>query len=99
MGGSKWTVSAFRLYTTFVDWEWAGAAPYQMLCSPPRWLLFKPPIDWESTQQSKLIERYMACFQVFLRVLQEEEERNREYVQTSERMSSLMRSAMNDGKF
>jgi hypothetical protein len=30
-----------------VDWEWAYAAPYQMLYSPPRWLLIKKLIRWD----------------------------------------------------
>lgn len=28
-----------------LDWEWAYAAPFQMLYSSPRWLLLKKPLD------------------------------------------------------
>jgi len=82
-----------------VDWEWSWAAPYQMLYSPPRWLLLKPPIDWDREQLPELMERYKSCFQVYIRVF-EEEESKMECVQAeaSQKMSFFMRSAMDDGK-
>ncbi|KAL4807438.1 hypothetical protein BDV18DRAFT_167968 [Aspergillus unguis] len=35
-----------------LDWEWAYAAPFQMLYSPPRWLLLKKPFDWDAEDVS-----------------------------------------------
>ncbi|EAW15264.1 phosphotransferase family protein [Aspergillus clavatus NRRL 1] len=45
-----------------LDWEWAYAAPFQMLYSSPRWLLLKKPFDWDD----------------FINVLEEEEQKRAE---------------------
>ncbi|KAJ5638943.1 uncharacterized protein N7484_006805, partial [Penicillium longicatenatum] len=37
-----------------LDWEWAYTAPFQMLYSPPRWLLLKRPFDWEDEDVSSM---------------------------------------------
>ncbi|KAL4956341.1 hypothetical protein BDW69DRAFT_203338 [Aspergillus filifer] len=36
-----------------LDWEWSYAAPFQMLYSPPRWLLLKKPFDWNDVDVSR----------------------------------------------
>jgi hypothetical protein len=80
-----------------LDWEWAYAGPYQMMFSPPRWLLMRLPIDWERTPNLNFRERYMSHFQYFTQIMQEEEEKRN--MINDERMSSLMRQSMDDGKF
>lgn len=84
-----------------IDWEWAYAAPYQMFCSAPRWLLIKNPIFWAAPNSSEF-HRYNACLEVFLDELKREEsERNKVAPQLGlqDRLSDLMRKSMSDGKF
>ncbi|KAF2462601.1 uncharacterized protein BDR25DRAFT_338215 [Lindgomyces ingoldianus] len=84
-----------------IDWEWAYAAPYQMFCSAPRWLLIKNPIFWAAPNGSEF-HRYNACLEIFLDELKREEsERNKVTPQLGlqDRLSDLMRKSMSDGKF
>ncbi|OCK73946.1 hypothetical protein K432DRAFT_430305 [Lepidopterella palustris CBS 459.81] len=84
-----------------IDWEWAYAAPYQMFCSAPRWLLIKNPIFWATPKGSEF-DRYNACLELFLDELnREEDERNKDKPQLKpqEKLSSLMRKSMSDGRF
>jgi hypothetical protein len=88
-----------------LDWEWTYAAPYQMLCSPPRWLLIKKPIDWvvRDPPLESYFSQYKSYFEKFVKILEEEErKRLKDAPMTSsadEKMSSLMRQSMDDGKF
>lgn len=54
-----------------IDWEWAYAGPYQLLFSPPRWLLLKRPDDWDAKDEHFVPDRYMEYFQIFVRALEE----------------------------
>ncbi|KAF2241873.1 hypothetical protein BU26DRAFT_535226 [Trematosphaeria pertusa] len=84
-----------------IDWEWAYAAPYQMFCSAPRWLLIKNPIFWAAPNGSEF-HRYNACLEIFLDELKREEsERNKVTPQLGlqDGLSDLMRKSMSDGKF
>ncbi|KAL5313679.1 hypothetical protein ACEPPN_018100 [Leptodophora sp. 'Broadleaf-Isolate-01'] len=88
-----------------VDWEWAYAAPYQMLYSPPRWLLIKKPIRWNNEDSPiTYLSQYKSYFQKFVRILEEEESKRARDVapppaSKDERMSSLLQQSMDDGKF
>jgi hypothetical protein len=96
--------------TAVLDWEWCYAAPYQFLYSPPCWLLLKPPVDWRDDymEDVDLLDRYMPKFELFVRVLEEQE--NKRIQRTGSlssqsidnrppRMSTLMRQSMADGTF
>ncbi|OBT80281.1 hypothetical protein VF21_00578 [Pseudogymnoascus sp. 05NY08] len=87
-----------------LDWEWAYTAPYQMLYSPPRWLLIKKPIHWdvEDLPHISYLSQYKSQFQIFVKILEEVESQREQDMGTTltgEKMSSLMRKSMNDGKF
>ena len=78
-----------------VDWERAYAAPYQMLYSPPRWLLIRKPIRWDDEDSPiPYLSRCKFYLQKFIQILEEEESKRvqDEALLTSkdERMSSLM---------
>ncbi|KAF2455601.1 hypothetical protein BDY21DRAFT_395994 [Lineolata rhizophorae] len=84
-----------------IDWEWAYAAPYQMFCSAPRWLLIKNPVFWATPYGSEF-HRYNECLELFLDELaREESERNKVKPQPElqDRLSDLMRKSMSDGRF
>ena len=53
-----------------LDWEWSYAAPYQLFSSPPPWLAFDRPRDFEMQD----IELYGALLQVFLSELRHQED-------------------------
>jgi hypothetical protein len=87
-----------------LDWEWAFSAPYQMLYPPPRWLIIKKPIhlDVEDHPHIPYVSQYKSQFQKFVKILEEvESQRQRDMGTTlsGEKMSSLMRKSMDDGKF
>ncbi|KFX93034.1 hypothetical protein O988_07031 [Pseudogymnoascus sp. VKM F-3808] len=87
-----------------LDWEWAYTAPYQMLYSPPRWLLIKKPIHWDADDNPEVpyLSQYKSQFQIFVQILEvEESQRARDMGRTltGEIMSNLMRKSMDDGKF
>ena len=77
-----------------LDWEWAYTAPFQMLYSPPRWLLLKKPFDWEDEDVSK----YNSLLKLFTKVLDEEQQKRAE-ICSMPRMAALMRESMEDGRF
>lgn len=77
-----------------LDWEWAYTAPFQMLYSPPRWLLLKRPFDWEDEDVSK----YNYLLNVFTNVLDEEQQKRAES-RSMPSMATLMRESMKDGRF
>ncbi|BDD62831.1 hypothetical protein MAP00_007789 [Monascus purpureus] len=77
-----------------LDWEWAYTAPFQMLYSPPRWLLLKRPFDWEDEDVSK----YNSLLKVFTNVLDEEQQKRAKSCLVPS-MATLMRESMEDGRF
>ncbi|KAH8702851.1 kinase-like domain-containing protein [Phaeosphaeriaceae sp. PMI808] len=82
-----------------VDWEWTYAGPYQLLFSPPSWLILEDPTSWTASGEV----RYREKFQIFLKSL-EDEEAQREIetgteVLPEEKMSVLMRQSMENGEF
>lgn len=74
-----------------LDWEWSYAAPYQMLFSPPRWLLLKRPSNWDDED----ISRYTGLVKRFVKILTEEDDKRGK--KTS--MGVLMQQSLDDGKF
>jgi hypothetical protein len=82
-----------------IDWEWTYAGPYQFLFSPPSWLILERPTSWTSSGEA----RYRAQLLVFLKSLEEEEAQREvemgEEVPADQKMSTLMRQSMEDGKF
>ena len=77
-----------------LDWEWAYAAPFQMLYSPPRWLLIKKPYNWSDED----IHRYKTLLELFIGILDEEENKRKER-RSMPSMATLMRESMEDMKF
>jgi hypothetical protein len=88
-----------------LDWEWAYAGPYQMLYSPPRWLLIKKPIDWDMGDRPlvSFLSQYKTRFQKFVQILEEEEDKRAKDATVTnsadDKMSTLMRQSMDDRKF
>lgn len=88
-----------------LDWEWAYAAPYQIFYSPPRWLLIKKPITWDTGDRplASFLSKYQDHFQKFVQILEEEEDKRARDAGVNpwevEKMSALMRQSMEDGKF
>lgn len=82
-----------------IDWEWTYTAPYQFLFSPPSWLILANPTSW--TNRSEAL--YKAKFPIFLKSLEEEEAQREKKmaitVPADQKMSTLMRQSMEDGKF
>ncbi|KAE8164665.1 hypothetical protein BDV40DRAFT_298230 [Aspergillus tamarii] len=62
-----------------VDIEWVYAGPAQLFGSAPWWLLLDRPVndewDFEDGEAPKTTDRYFECFEIFIRVLEEEETR------------------------
>lgn len=77
-----------------LDWEWAYTAPFQMLYSPPRWLLLKKPCDWENED----VSRYNSLLKVFTNVLEEEQHKRAESCSMPS-MAGLMRQSIENGRF
>lgn len=74
-----------------LDWEWVYAAPYQILFSPPRWLLIKRPSDWDDTD----ISRYKGLLKRFIDILNEEDSKRA----TRTHIGVLMQQSWGDGMF
>jgi hypothetical protein len=55
----------------WIDLEWTYAAPYQMLYSPPRWLLLWNPCRW--AEIPGLMDSFKLKFEIFHKILVEEE--------------------------
>lgn len=83
-----------------LDWEWAYSGPFQLLYSPPRWLLLQKPLNWTNPQGSDMA-RYTECFERFLTELKQEEDKRNHSQGTieQEKLSELMQTSMKDGKF
>ena len=62
--------------TAVLDWEWSYSAPKQMLHSPPRWLIIRRPMHWDTRApwEDSCSARYLECFTIFVKILAEEEE-------------------------
>lgn len=74
-----------------VDWEWSYAGPYQLFCSPPRWLLLQRPNIW-SREDDRLIQ-YQRHLDMFLIALEEQEESTSE----ANRVSTVMKKLQREG--
>ncbi|KAK0101218.1 hypothetical protein ONS95_012799 [Cadophora gregata] len=55
----------------WIDLEWTYAAPYQMLYSPPRWLLLRNPCRW--SEIPGFMDLFKSKFETFHGILVEEE--------------------------
>ncbi|TAQ91380.1 hypothetical protein B7494_g338 [Chlorociboria aeruginascens] len=55
----------------WIDLEWTYAAPYQMLYSPPRWLLLRNPCRWSDIPD--VMDLFKVKFEIFHGILVEEE--------------------------
>ncbi|PLB47162.1 hypothetical protein P170DRAFT_448837 [Aspergillus steynii IBT 23096] len=68
--------------TGVVDMEWVYAGPAQLFGSAPWWLLLDRPVteewDFEEEEAPKATDRYFTCLEIFIRVLEEEEEKTAE---------------------
>ena len=62
--------------TAVLDWEWSYSAPKQMLHSPPRWLIIRRPMHWDTRAPwgDSCSARYLECFDIFIKILAEEED-------------------------
>lgn len=52
-----------------LNWEWAYMVLYQMLYSPPRWLLKKAPVYWDKVKSPDLTLRHKNHFNKFVQTL------------------------------
>lgn len=115
---SEWDLAPFKLFcddmephnimvdadtlriVAILDWEWTYAAPRQFIFAPPPWLILMDPFVWyyESDHAN-----YKAKLVLFLRALEEIEEKRKQELQfkvpQEQRMSVLMRRSMEDGTF
>ncbi|KAL9629378.1 MAG: hypothetical protein Q9164_006908 [Protoblastenia rupestris] len=91
--------------TAVIDWEWSYSAPKQMLYSPPRWLIVRRPMHWNTRAPWADIcsARYIECFDIFVKILAEEED-NRvqkrpdgKRGRDGDRLSRLMSDSMKSG--
>ncbi|KAF2279663.1 uncharacterized protein EI97DRAFT_482361 [Westerdykella ornata] len=73
----------FRYGNMIIGREWAYAAPYQMLCSAPRWFLISKPTEWRTPAGAEF-ERYKACLELFLDELERLEVENEEVCEPPE---------------
>lgn len=88
--------------TGIIDWEWCYVAPFQFTYAPPRWLLLKEPAYWNSNPDKEdLLSIYLPKLELFLRVLEEQEQRHQSLrgYNTDTSLSSLMRQSMADKTF
>lgn len=74
-----------------LDWEFSLSNPFQMLCSPPRWLIGKRPCDWDADD----IKNYEIHLRLFLEELEVVEDNE----QNDIRLSTYVRSSWNSGQF
>lgn len=74
-----------------IDWEFCYTAPASFLSSPPWWLIGTEPFEWKEED----VQDYEAKLEVFLKVLEEEEDR----IGAKRTLSSLMRKCKHDGTF
>lgn len=70
-----------------IDWEWAYAAPYQMFCSAPRWLIITNPAEWPTPTGAEF-DQYKACLDIFLDELEHLESESEKDVKEPERQES-----------
>lgn len=93
--------------TAVLDWEWSYTAPKQMLHSPPRWLIIRRPMHWNTSApwEDVCSARYLQCFDMFIKILSEEEEiRDKERAAKKRgwdgnRLSRLMSDSLKSGIF
>lgn len=81
-----------------IDWEWTYSAPYQLFISPPRWLLIQNPMEWEEPFGPQF-QRYQMCLELFLKEMEHEENKRSKTQRDGDRLSTLMRKTLRDGKF
>jgi hypothetical protein len=64
------------MIVSVIDWEWSYIGPHQFFWYPPRWLLMETPnirnVDEFYEQQ---LTRYGRYLEMFVRILEEEEEK------------------------
>lgn len=93
--------------TAVLDWEWSYSAPRQLLHSPPRWLIVRRPLHWNTRAPwgDSCSARYHECFEIFIRILAEEENiRAKERSpgkngKNGDRLSHLMSNSLESGIF
>ncbi|CEL03531.1 hypothetical protein ASPCAL04685 [Aspergillus calidoustus] len=76
-----------------LDWEWAYAAPFRMLYSPPGWLLLKKPFDWDGD-----VSKYNSLLRMFVNVLEEEQQKRAGY-HSMPSLAALMHESMESDRF
>ncbi|RDA84849.1 hypothetical protein CP532_2069 [Ophiocordyceps camponoti-leonardi (nom. inval.)] len=82
--------SSYRIVAV-LDWEFCYVAPQGFLCAPPYWLIGSEPFEWKESD----VVFYKEKVDLFLELLEEEEERCR----VDHTLSRLMRESMRDGSF
>lgn len=85
-----------------LDWEFTYAAPSSFTYSPPWWLLLRGLDSWvDSNNLEDFLRLYRPRLDLFLRILQEREDirAKSNNLMINQRMSKLMRDAMEDGTF
>lgn len=82
-----------------VDLEWSYIGPAQLFGSAPWWLLQDRPVnsewDCKDDEPPKIASRYFQCLDIFIRVLEEEEEKMPEYKEKE--LSSLVKWSQASG--
>jgi len=73
-----------------LDWEWSYAGPYQLFCSPPRWLVFDRPNQWG--EEDERLQRYSKYLDIFIQALEKEElDTSPVIAPMEERLSTMMK--------
>ena len=91
--------------TAVLDWEWSYTAPKQMQFSPPRWLILRRPMHWNTRAPwlDVCSRRYVERFNIFVKIMAKEEDDKAQTQPRDKRgtdgesLSRLMRDSMERG--